>query len=154
MKLSSKVGIAMSVLTLATGIAASSAAAAPQQHAAKPNVATPSTDTNIIGEYGWNSNGSTGELYISSQANGAVKAILYDGGKTENLVGSWYQASGTLGLSRPMPDGTWQYYLYTLGGGPLAGNVKPQMFGGYYTINTNTSPYGSYLDNGITFPIK
>lgn len=147
MKWCYRVGLAVSALTLLTGVAAAPASAI------MPQALSSSTDTDIEGNYYWNGDGFTGNLDIYSQVNGNIKAVLTDNGQTENLTGAWTQAINELVISRPLTDGTVQTYAYFLGGSPYS--VHGKMFGGSYK-SANSGPgsfsRGSYLDSTLTHP--
>lgn len=157
MKWSLKAGLAMTALTLATGVTASAASASTRTNsahhaytAAQPlkthYVASNASDTNITGNYFWNGDGFTGTLYIYSQVQGVVSAELTANNGNDYISGTWTQSENMLTLTLTLPlTGYVQYYTYFLGGQPYS--AYPKMFGGYYTTTASGSlTRGTYLD--------
>ena len=133
-----RLGLAASAVALAAGAAA------------VPASASPGADISILGGYYWNADGFTGELDITSQANGNVQAVLNDSGQTEFLTGTWNQSENLLIISRPIGNGVTQTYFYTLGGSPYSPGDR--MFGGYYQQTGSGAQRGTYLDSAMSSP--
>jgi hypothetical protein len=145
MNLSRKAALVASALTLTTGLAASTAAAAARPH---PTIAQ-NGSIGITGTYFFNANGYTGSLNIFSQSQGSVQADLRPDGSTDEFVsGTWDDNSRTLILNRRLPDGSaLQVYTFWLGG---SANGNPGMFGGYFSrSDTGNVRYGAYLDTAL-----